>query len=201
MEYEKYIVDLKADYTKRQELSDAWKLEVYNTHTDTWAEKAEMPRTCSGMAATVFRDKIYLIGGVENIQGPAVKTVAEYDPKTDTWTQKAEMPTPRTALAVSQGGAKIYAIGGTDVVQGPGLMTVEIYDPITDTWEKGTEMPTARVFLGAGTVDNEIYAIGGVAQGLGPNILPTVEALPLKSLSIAASNKKQTVWGDLKRQD
>ncbi len=111
------------------------------------------------------------------------------------------MPTARTALAVSQGGAKIYAIGGTGIVQGPGLTTVEIYDPITDRWEKGTEMPTARVFLGAGTVDNTIYAIGGVAEGLGPNILPTVEALTLKSLNIAVSDKMRTVWGDLKRED
>ena len=130
-----------------------------------------------------------------------VKTVEAYEPQTDTWTQKAEMPTARTALAVSQGNAKIYAIGGTGVVQGPGLTAVEIYDPLTDVWEKGTEMPTARVFLGAGSVNNEIYAIGGVAQGLGPNILPTVEALTLKSLNIAAWDKMQTVWGTIKRED
>lgn len=62
-------------------------------------------------------------------------------------------------------------------------------------------MPTARVFLGAGTVDNNIYAIGGVAQGLGPNILPTVEALTLERLNIAVWDKKQTIWGAIKRQD
>ena len=59
-------------------------------------------------------------------------------------------------------------------------------------------MPTARVFLGAGTVDDTIYAIGGVAKGLGPNILPTVEALTLKSLNIVASDKNADDLGGYK---
>ena len=63
-------------------------------------------------------------------------------------------------------------------------------------------MPTARVFLGAGTVDTRPSMRSAVwRKGWVPNILPTVEALTLKSRNIAASDKMRTVWGAMKRQD
>jgi N-acetylneuraminic acid mutarotase len=153
------------------------------------------------MSAAAVGGKIYLLGGVSNIQGPTLADVEEYDPITEDWTPKANMPTKRTALATGVVGAQIYAMGGTAVVQGPGLSTVEGYNPVSNTWSKKMDMPTARVFLGAGVVDNKIYAVGGVAEGLGPAILPAMEAFDTGRLRVEAKEKLPTLWGQIKRGD
>ena len=157
-----------------------------------------MPNPRSGTAAAAVGGKIYLFGGVSNVQGPVLATVEEYDPVTEIWVPKADMPTKRTALAAGVVGEQIYAIGGTDAVQGPGLSTVEGYNPTNNTWSKETDMPTARVFLGAGVVDNKIYAVGGVAEGLGPAILPAMESFDTGRLRVEPKEKLPTLWGQIK---
>ena len=147
-------------------------VEMYDTETDTWAGKANMPTVRSNVSVSVVDGKIYAIGGskMKKYQVPRgfgteseeLPTVEMYDPATDTWTQKADMPTSRkTKTCVVDG--KIYAIGGwsTNSEQSQ-LETVEIYDPATDTWAKAQSMNHARCSAAISVVSGEIYAMGGI---------------------------------------
>ena len=114
-------------------------VEAYDSTTDTWIKKVDMPTPRVGASTIVVNGKIYAIGGAENIYAPSLPTVEVYDPATDTWTRKADIPTPRMLFSTSVVDGIIYAIGGSHGWDGsiwPGISTVEAYDPLTDTWTK-----------------------------------------------------------------
>lgn len=136
-------------------------MEAYDSKTDNWTEKADMPTPRSGLSTSVIDGKIFAIGGMkkENIY-KALSTVEMYDPASDTWTKKADMPTPRYSLATSVVDGKIYAIGGFDRAS-TGLAAVEVYDPVTNSWTVKANMPSKRGMLSSCVVDGLIYAIGG----------------------------------------
>ena len=129
---------------------------------ETWTKKADMPIATSLHSASVVDDKIYIIGGTDNIYGWSDywSNVWEYDPATDTWTRKADMSPGRARLSACVVDGKIYAIGGSPHRDSE-VPTVEMYDPTTDTWTRKTDMPRARNFLSSSVVNGKIYTIGG----------------------------------------
>ena len=177
-------------------------VEEYDPVTNIWTRKTDMPtpRTLLANHAPAVNGKIYVIGGRETNQGPAVSAVEEYDPMTDTWTKKTDMPTARGAMAVAEVNGKIYAIGGQPD-SGAFLRTVEEYDPVTDTWAKKEDMPTGRMSISGNAVNGKIYVIGGWN---GSQILRTVEkynwllAPERMPQSVNAQGKLATQWGSLK---
>src|ERR1019366_7746580 len=56
----------------------------------TWTTKAPMPAIRGEVAAVVFENKLYAIGG--NVAGNAVPRNEVYDPATDRWRMLAPMP-------------------------------------------------------------------------------------------------------------
>ena len=150
-------------------------VEAYDTMTDTWTRKADMPTARDLFSTIAAGGKIYVIGGVIEGTLEVLSTVEVYDPTTDSWETKADIPTRRFALATAVVGGKIYVIGGVDIPDGKAendplkdLSTVEVYDPRTDTWERRTDMPTARGFLAnnAPVVSGKIHVIGGWQNGV-----------------------------------
>jgi N-acetylneuraminic acid mutarotase len=114
-------------------------VEEYDTATDTWTQKADMPTIRYMLATVAFEGKIYVIGGYPSGGWVATKTVEMYDPETDTWTSKADMPLGVALLNARVVNGKIYAIGGR-----PDLISrtyMQEYDPVTDTWTRKSDMP------------------------------------------------------------
>ena len=153
---------------------------VYDTQTDTWSRKADIPSSVlpipiSGATACAVDGKIYLMGGgggVPHVAG-SIATLKVYNLASGTWTLKADIPTPRSAIAAEAVDGKIYAFGGVDklnewwgavVKGGPFLNVVEEYDPVTDTWAKKADMSIARSSMASAVVDGKIYVIGGAAN-------------------------------------
>jgi len=101
-------------------------VEEYDPVTNTWSQKADMPRPNHALATGVVNGKIYAIGG-GSPSGTPYTDVEQYDPMTDSWITKSPMPTPRRAFAASVVNGKIYAIGGVGI-GAVGLRTVEEYD-------------------------------------------------------------------------
>ncbi len=102
-------------------------VEVYDTATDTWTTKSDMPTARVGVSASVVDGKIYLVGGNSN-------ATEMYDPATDTWTTKTPMPfAPGLRLIWSCTSAvvdsKIHVFGAF-----PYYNSHQAYDPKTDTW-------------------------------------------------------------------
>ena len=147
-------------------------VEVYDTRTDTWIKKRDMPTLRRNFGAAVVDGKIYIIGGsVHNKQlGKQVSTglVEVYDPLTNRWEQRADMPTKRGYINVAVVDDKIYVIGGYILLeQGLGLAVdrfsrrIEEYNPKTNSWRRLPDIPMFKYAFSTVVVDREIYTIGG----------------------------------------
>ena len=130
-------------------------VEEYDTATDTWTTKSEMPTARGWHSAGVVDGRIYVIGGSPSYPFSAVLMLEVYEPATDTWTQKGDIPCASSTSFASVVDGKIYTFGGYVCRQ-----SYE-YDPGTDTWTQKADMPTYRVALSGSALDGKIYAIGG----------------------------------------
>jgi N-acetylneuraminic acid mutarotase len=153
-------------------------VQEYDTATDTWTKKKNMPLATHHAAPAAYNGRIYLFGGQIQARpgGPAqlpINNAWEYNPASDSWRALAPMPTARTAAAAAEVGGKIYVFAGASVHPGQPLVslspdvphrsldTVEVYDPATNTWASRGPAPTARNHAAIGVVSGKIYLIGG----------------------------------------
>jgi N-acetylneuraminic acid mutarotase len=137
-------------------------MDMFDPNTGQWVSKNSMP-TDRGLAACASIDgKIYVMGGIRNLDYNGLKTVEVYDTNTGTWTQLTDMPTRRWGHSAVALNGKIYVFGGvtfgsSNIV----YKSVEMYDPQTNSWTTKSSMPTARYCLTSCLLENKIYVIGG----------------------------------------
>jgi N-acetylneuraminic acid mutarotase len=71
-------------------LNDLWALDPVG---NTWAQKTSLPGTGrSECMSFMIGDKAYIVGGLPDGGGPAMKEVWEYTPATDSWLQLPDFP-------------------------------------------------------------------------------------------------------------
>src|ERR1700730_8704949 len=75
----------------------------------SWTAKAPMPAVRGEVAAAVFENKLYAIGG--NVAGNAVPRNEEYDPAADRWRARAPLPVARDHLGLALVNGKSYTLG------------------------------------------------------------------------------------------
>ena len=144
-------------------------VEMYNTATDTWTKKRDMPTLRHAFATAVVDGKIYLIGGSvydkKLGRDVAIGLVEAYDPLTNRWEKRADMPTERGATDAVVVDGKIYVIGGYNWQWGPlvdkFVKSIEEYNPKTDQWHELSDMPMLKFMFASVAIDNEIYTMGG----------------------------------------
>jgi len=122
--------------------------------------KAPMPTGVSGPAATAFDGKLWLIGGVDAVNG-ASSVVQTYDPATNAWVTMNSFP-----VAGSMGSAAVF--GGSLYVCGIGptsTPTDEVYrrHASGDIWEPATRLTKSRTALSLGLSATHLLAMGGSA--------------------------------------
>ena len=162
-------------------------VEEYDTQTNTWRRRTDMPTPRNYPEAAVVNGIIYVFGGsnakdrkIANMKLPV--SVEAYDPETDTWTRKKDMPVSRINFELGVAAGKVYLIGGSTGLGAEHerrMDRVDVYDPATDTWTKGPKMPTRREPRAVEVVNDRIYVIGGFGwppppAGIG-RLLQTIE--------------------------
>ncbi len=144
-------------------------VEMYDTATDTWNKKGDMPTLRHAFMTAVVDGKIYVIGGSVHDKklgrDVAIGLVEVYDPLTNRWEKGSDMPTERGATDAVVIDGKIYVIGGYNWQWGPlvdkFVTSIEAYNPKTDQWRELPDMPTRKFWFVSIAIDNEIYTIGG----------------------------------------
>lgn len=141
---------------------------AYNTATDTWTLKNNLPNFYLNMTVFSANGKGYVCGG-ETSTGAVVNTVLEYDPPTDAWTPKANMPFfnsgyTRAAGATYNNMGYLYGSYNNFLE----FNSVLRYNPANNTWTThgGTApRPTGIRNCSAVTLNNDIYYFGGSTDG------------------------------------
>ncbi len=160
-------------------------VEEYDTQTNTWRRRADMPTPRHGARAAVVDGIIYVFGGYSAKDNKIwnMKTtvhVEAYNPKTDRWIKKKDMPVSRISFDLGVVAGRVYLVGGSTGV-GPehevAMARVDVYNPATDMWGKAPNMPTRRDPGDVTVVNNRLYVIGGwPPAGAGRHALTVIEA-------------------------
>ena len=87
-------------------------VECYNTKTDEWTTKSDLPFVLYKPGAVVVNNKIVVLGG-QNAKGKSLSSVLIYDIKSDSWKSTTPLPKINCFAGYASVGNKIYIIGGT----------------------------------------------------------------------------------------
>ena len=144
---------------------------VYDTLTDTWAPRSEMPSPVTHGAVAVDGATVWLLGGLlgdyaggENL--PA-KDTWRYDMATDVWAPGPPLPAATGAGGAALVGRKLHYFGGfapdgqSDSSNHYVLDLDALAADPTTTWSYAKAMPAARNHFGTAVVGGKVYAIGG----------------------------------------
>ncbi len=96
---------------------------VFDTLTQRWRNKRNMPRFCTEGSSVVYGDQIYVLGGEE-------RSCMSYDPDQDTWEIHSSCGMRHNRGSAVVWKDKILLCGGEST------SVIEEYDPKTDTWSK-----------------------------------------------------------------
>jgi N-acetylneuraminic acid mutarotase len=136
---------------------------VYDPATNSWAEKARLPRGANHVAVVGAGDRIYAFGGFSNQNRGADDLAFVYDIAADRWDRIAPMPRPRGAGALAIVDGKVHHIGGASDPESERASVGwhEVYDPQGDKWERRKALPGARDHAGVVVWNGNIHIVGG----------------------------------------
>ncbi len=96
---------------------------AFDTMTQRWRNKRNMPRYCTDGCSVLYGDRIYVLGGDE-------KSCMSYDPNQDTWEIHSSCVVDHARGTAVVWKNKILLCGGEST------SVIEEYDPRRDTWNK-----------------------------------------------------------------
>ena len=132
---------------------------LYDPRVDWWSELAPMPSARAALAATLYGDLVYVIGGIgENAVSSRIDI---YDPSSDSWHRGPSLQSGRSHMSAVTVGKLIYLVGGKDDSGSVVLDLVETLDPTSGAWAEVQELEVGRANLGALEHNGRVYVLGG----------------------------------------
>lgn len=123
-----------------------------------WQAKAALPTARQNLAAAIYENEIYAIGGETEL---GVSSLAErYSLKDDTWTTLPAKPVAVTEASAAVIRGKIYVPGGR-LASGQVTDILEAYDPRQNQWEQLSPLPTGLCAYAFVAFEGKLYVFGG----------------------------------------
>lgn len=146
---------------------------IYNPKIDAWRKGVEIPqnrRRGSG-GTVVYRDKIYLIGGIQDghFEG-TVSWMDAFNPSTQKWETLKDAPHARDHFHATIIDDKLYVSGGrktsfkTKQVVDLTIAKIDVYDLKSKQWitlPSTLNLPTQRAGCTTVSYKNQFFVIGG----------------------------------------
>lgn len=166
---------------------------IYNVENDEWRKGPEIPkdRLRGAAGCTVFKNKIYLIGGaLDGHWDGHVAWFDEFDPSTNTWRKLEDAPHARDHMGVGVINNKLYVAGGR---RSSGKINkylnlteaaVDVYDFSENRWQtlpENLNIPTERAGCAA-VVSDQMFLIIGGESATQKQAHSEVEALDTKNM-------------------
>ncbi len=153
----------------------------YDPASGQWKILPDAPRVRDHFHATVYNDKLYLIGGrnssVNSVVGAVIGEIDVYNFLTGSWStldSSSNLPIPRGAASAILYQGDILVIGG-ETFQTLAHNETHSFDPISETWTSLAPMVVGRHGTQAAIYDGAIYLAAGSAQKGGSPELNSVE--------------------------
>jgi len=121
--------------------------EFYDEKNDKWTMSSPMNEKRSSHSAVAFRDKIYILGGVNSTY---LNTAEIFDTTTQQFTSISPMSHPRIQFAVAISGEKIFCFGGEN--SDSTIDSVESFNMKTGEWKSEKKLSQASCALTAVTL-------------------------------------------------
>jgi N-acetylneuraminic acid mutarotase len=140
--------------------------QVYDPATNSWSERAPLPKARDHMALVAAEGKIHAVGGRFGASSDRTDMHDIYDPATNAWTPGPPLPTPRSGLAYTLYQGLILVLGGE--LTPNTFAENEAYDPKTKSWKTLAPMPAGRHGTAASVAGGRVYiAAGSLKPGAG----------------------------------
>jgi DNA-binding CsgD family transcriptional regulator/N-acetylneuraminic acid mutarotase len=123
-----------------------------------WQKMATLPAPRSGMAAVVYENQVYIVGGT--LSKGVTGTMARFDPASAAWVNLPDKPRPVTDVQAAILGEKIFIPGGR-LANGKLTDVLEVYDPRKDVWEQKANVPVAMSGYASATFEGHLFLFGG----------------------------------------
>ena len=136
----KHFIYVFGGLTSRFVSDTSLKALVFDTNSNKWSWKADMPEACWNGSSVMYRDKIYVLGSRENC-------CMSYHPAKDQWKTHSKPAVKHIRASAVVWKDRILLCGGEDT------SVIEEYNPETDTWSRWKHrLPRAEV-------DSAVFAI------------------------------------------
>lgn len=147
-------------------------VDLFDPVTDIWyASITNVPSPRIFASIVHHKNKIYVIGGMENISGTYVSSskVEVYDPYANLWETKSSLPSGSIGAVSGSIGDEIYILSGsnsTDMTNGPVFNTILKFYPelgINGQWISFSSASTifSRVDMSGCAINGVIFYTGG----------------------------------------
>ena len=125
--------------------------EEYDPATNTWRQRAPMPRGLNHVGAVGLNGKIYCeVDFLSRIEMPSA--TFRFMIRQLIFGRSAALPSPLGSVALAVLDGKIHAVGGRDKVS---VGTHRVYDPMTDRWSELAPLREARDHMGLTSVKGQ----------------------------------------------
>jgi N-acetylneuraminic acid mutarotase len=171
-----YLVGaMQGKYPKETPLENIW---IYYPEKDVWEKGPEIPeeRRRGGAGAVLFKDKIYIVGGIEYGHTSGTNNYFDsYDLKTGNWETLTKAPHIRDHFPAIVADNKMYCVGGRNTsVHHPGrfgaffdatIPFVDVYDFEEEKWfTLEEELPFPSAAGGLVLLGNKLIYMGGEGE-------------------------------------
>lgn len=135
--------------------------EKYDPETNQWTQIPPMSHARVGFGLVAIDDKIYAIGGSNDMSDP-MTCLEEFCIYTNKWRTLPEMSLKRAWSAYAVVNKKIYVIGGG--IMGKLYEAVECFDPKRESWTSVAPMKERRFDARAVGVGDNVFVFGGLRR-------------------------------------
>lgn len=138
------------------------RLYVYSLSSDSWTQKADLPREAANGITGAISGKLYvMVGECNNCTHRITPRLFRYDPATNKWdTSLPWCPQGHERGAGGVINGKFYVAGGIGT-NGAATKQVHMYDPATNKWTAKASLPTGVIDGAGAVVSGKLYLVGG----------------------------------------
>lgn len=160
--------------------------------TNEWTLIAPMNHARVGFGLVVIDDKIYALGGSNDVSDPNT-SIEEYNIYTNKWRKLPDMNLKRAWASYAVLDKKIYVIGGG--IMGKLYEAVECYDPRSETWVSVAPMKERRFDARSVGIGGNLYVFGGLRRLACPSASHTGAGMKFCDSEVYSVEHKS--WGVL----